>query len=97
MSLNLLVEKGRPLSAEYGNYSPDNNGLAAYHSDQRWYSKRNVGYGPTHAEANYNLTLSQSQLRSPAFQPNDNECLRMFPPIIQKWNNQKEKGEYEEA
>jgi hypothetical protein len=33
------------LSAEYAIYSPDNNGLAAYHSDLRLYSKRNVGYG----------------------------------------------------
>ncbi len=29
-------------------------------------------WDPTYVGANYNLTLSHSQLRSPAFQPNDN-------------------------
>ncbi len=57
---------------------------------QRLYSKRNVGTGP-YAGADFNLMhlISKSASKS-SYQP-------QRQPIIQKWNNQLKKGEYEEG
>ena len=61
-------------------------------------SKRYMGYGTLYAEADYNLTLSHSlvdsELRSPATHPNEDEFRRIFPKLFQKWYNQLGKGKY---
>jgi hypothetical protein len=50
--------------------------------------KENVVYG---TGADYNLNLTHSRLRSPAFHPNDDECDECFLNYL-KWSNQYEKG-----
>ncbi len=40
------------------------------------------GMGP-YAGADYKLTLSHCRLQNPAFNPNDDECRRMLPQILQ--------------
>ncbi len=41
-----------------------------------------------YAGADYNLTLSHSRLRSPAFLPKRRRLPTNVSPIIRKWNNQ---------